>query len=85
MLDTIAELNEQSFTRYGDAETQTRIAQYELAFRMQMSVPELMDISREPQHTLEMYGAVPGYQSPAESATDPRVLYKGDDPTFANN
>lgn len=85
MLDALAELNEQAFNRYGDAETQTRISQYELAFRMQMSVPELMDISRESQSTLEMYGAVPGYQSEAESATDPRVLYKGDDPTFANN
>lgn len=85
MLDTLAEMNEAEFARSGDAETQTRISQYELAYRMQVSVPEVMDISREPQHILEMYGAKPGYVSPAESADDPRVLYKGDDPTFANN
>jgi hypothetical protein len=85
MLDTLAELNAAEFARNGDAETQTRIAQYELAYRMQVAVPEVMDISKEPKHILEMYGAQPGYVSPAESADDPRVLYKGDDPTFANN
>jgi len=85
MLDALAEMNAVEFERNGDPETQTRIAQYELAYRMQMSVPEVMDISREPKHILEMYGAQPGYVSPAESADDPRVLYKGDDPTFANN
>lgn len=85
MLDTLAELNHAEFVRSGDPETQTRIAQYELAYRMQVSVPEVMDISREPKHILEMYGAHPGYVSPAESADDPRVLYRGDDPTFANN
>ena len=41
----------------GNPETVTRIAQYELAFRMQASVPEVMDISREPQEVLEAYGA----------------------------
>lgn len=85
MLDTLAEMNAEEFERHGDPETQTRIAQYELAYRMQMSVPEVLDISKEPKHILEMYGAQPGYVSPAESADDPRVLYKGDDPTFANN
>lgn len=44
----------------GDPEIDTRIANYELAFRMQASVPELMDISNEPRHVLEMYGARPG-------------------------
>ena len=52
---------------------------------MQVSVPEAMDISKEPQHILDLYGARPGYVSPAESADDPRTIYKGDDPTFANN
>jgi hypothetical protein len=52
---------------------------------MQMAVPEAMDLSKEPQHILDLYGAQPGFVSKAESADDPRVLYKGDDPTFANN
>ncbi|MFN0123931.1 MAG: DUF1501 domain-containing protein [Blastocatellia bacterium] len=85
MLDTLAKMNEAEYRRAGDPETLTRIAQYELAYRMQMSVPEVMDISREPQHILDLYGARPGYVSQAESADDPRVVYKGDDPTFANN
>ena len=52
---------------------------------MQISVPEVMDIGRESQAMLDLYGAKPGYVSAAESAADPRTLYKGDDPTFANN
>jgi len=85
MLDTLGEMNAGEFARSGDPETQTRIAQYELAYRMQVAVPDVMDISKEPKHILDMYGARPRYVSPAESADDPRVLYKGDDPTFANN
>jgi hypothetical protein len=85
MLDTVAQMNDAEFKRSGDPETLTRIAQYELAYRMQISVPEVMDISKEPQHILDLYGAKPGYVSPAETAADPRTLYKGDDPTFANN
>ncbi|MEZ6123031.1 MAG: DUF1501 domain-containing protein [Planctomycetaceae bacterium] len=84
-LDALRDLNEMQFQYVGDPETQTRIGQYELAFRMQTAVPEVMDISREPEHILKLYGAVPGFSSAAESADDPRVLYKGDDPTFANN
>ena len=49
MLDALGKLNENSFERFGDPETQTRIAQYEMAFRMQTSVPELTDISRRIQ------------------------------------
>jgi len=56
MLDDIAELNQSSFTSIGDPEIQTRIAQYELAFRMQSAVPELTDISDEPEHILDLYG-----------------------------
>jgi len=56
MLDELAALNQRAFERKGDAEIQTRIAQYELAYRMQMSVPELTDISDEPAKVLEMYG-----------------------------
>jgi len=84
-LDALAEMNNAEYLRSGDSETLTRIEQYELAYRMQVSVPEVMDISKEPQHILDLYGAKPGFVSPAESADDPRKLYKGDDPTFANN
>ena len=56
MLDSLNKLNARNFQRYGDPETQTRIAQYEMAFRMQRSVPELTDISNEPQSVLDMYG-----------------------------
>ncbi|MDA7617839.1 MAG: DUF1501 domain-containing protein [Verrucomicrobiota bacterium] len=84
-LDALKDLNHMQHVRTGDPETITRIAQYELAFRMQMSVPEVMDISREPAHILRLYGAKPGHISEAETASDPRTLYKGNDPTFANN
>jgi len=59
-IDAIRDLNELQADAFGSPETTTRIAQYELAYRMQMSVPEVMDISREPQHIQEMYGAEPG-------------------------
>jgi hypothetical protein len=49
-------LNQQHFETVGDPEIQTRIAQYEMAFRMQTSVPELLDVSGEPKHVLESYG-----------------------------
>ena len=55
-LDDIAALNELKLQEYGDPEIATRIAQYEMAFKMQASVPELTDLSGESQHTLEMYG-----------------------------
>ncbi|MCG8649018.1 MAG: DUF1501 domain-containing protein [Pirellulales bacterium] len=84
-LDALRDLNQSQHQRVGDPETLTRIAQYELAFRMQVSVNAVMDISREPQHILDLYGAKPGYVSDAETAADPRVLYKGNDATFANN
>ena len=62
-LDTLRELNEMQARDFGHPETLTRIAQYELAFRMQMSVPEVMDISKESPKTLEAYGAEPGGSS----------------------
>jgi Protein of unknown function (DUF1501) len=55
-LDAIIRLNHRELATQGDPETQTRIAQYEMAFRMQTSVPELTDISSEPQHVLDLYG-----------------------------
>lgn len=56
MLDTLGKLNSERHSVVGDPEIQTRIKQYELAFRMQTSVPELTDISKESKKTLEMYG-----------------------------
>jgi hypothetical protein len=56
MLDALSRLNRQTYDKYRDPETQTRIAQYEMAFRMQTSVPELTDLSSETQATLDMYG-----------------------------
>lgn len=56
MLDDLAALNADHLARVGDPEIETRIAQYEMAYRMQMSVPELTDFSNEPAHILEMYG-----------------------------
>ncbi len=56
MLDALARLNQKQFDEVGDPETQARIAQYELAFRMQTSVPELTDLTKEPKKILEMYG-----------------------------
>jgi hypothetical protein len=84
-LDALKDLNEYQHKHVGDPETLTRISQYELAFRMQMSVPEVMNLGKEPEHILKLYGAKPGHVSESESAADPRRLYKGNDPTFANN
>jgi len=60
IVDTVNHLNRLEHDRVQDAEVQTRIAQYEMAFRMQSSVPGLMDIANEPQHVLDLYGANPG-------------------------
>jgi len=56
MLDDVAALNQDAFTEYQDPEIVTRIEQYELAYRMQTSVPELTDLSDEPESTFELYG-----------------------------
>ncbi len=84
-LDAIRELNQIQMKDVGDPETLTRIEQYELTYRMQVAVPDVMDISRESQHVLDLYGANPEYVNPTKGAADPRPLYKGNDPTFANN
>jgi hypothetical protein len=55
-LDGIEALNELNFRRVGDPQTQTRIQQYELAYRMQSSVPGLIDLSKEPESTYKLYG-----------------------------
>ncbi len=59
-LDALRRLNELELEAYGDPETLDRINQYELAFRMQMAVPEAMDLARETRETLDLYGAQPG-------------------------
>jgi len=56
MLDALGKLNARGFAQFGDPEIQTRISQYEMAFRMQSSVPDLVDLSGESQATLDMYG-----------------------------
>ncbi|AMV40673.1 DUF1501 domain-containing protein [Planctomyces sp. SH-PL62] len=55
-LDAINRLNQKEYETFADPETQARIAQYEMAFRMQSSVPDMADISNEPKHILDMYG-----------------------------
>jgi hypothetical protein len=74
VLDAVQELNRQQLEQMGDPEIATRISQYELAFRMQASVPDLMDIAREPAATLQMYGAQPGKPSFANNCLLARRL-----------
>jgi hypothetical protein len=62
-LDSIRSLNERHLGVMGDPEISTRINSFEMAYRMQTSAPELMDISKEPKHILEMYGVEPGKPS----------------------
>ncbi len=73
-LDALNELNQRELTQFHDPETLTRIKQYELAFRMQVSVPEVMDISRESSATLAAYGAKPGAASFANNCLLARRL-----------
>jgi len=73
-LDALNDLNEIQAQELGHPETRTRIAQYELAYRMQASVPEVMDIKRESKQTLEDYGAVPGASSFANNCLLARRL-----------
>lgn len=56
MLDVLASLNESSYETFGDPEIQSRIQQYELAYRMQTSVPEVTDLSKEPESIVKLYG-----------------------------
>jgi hypothetical protein len=73
-LDALKKLNEIELAQFGDPETQTRISQYELAYRMQIAVPDVMDISKEPKHVQEQYGAVPGAGSFANNCLLARRL-----------
>ncbi|HMY70639.1 MAG TPA: DUF1501 domain-containing protein [Blastocatellia bacterium] len=73
-LDTINKLNRMRLDTVGDPEIATRINSFELAYKMQSSAPELMDISKEPKHILEMYGAEPGKPSFANTVLMARRL-----------
>jgi hypothetical protein len=73
-LDAIKDLNEMQQRRQGDPETAARISQYELAYRMQISVPEVMDISKEPESIHRLYGTEPGKVSFANNCLLARRL-----------
>ncbi|MFT5154623.1 MAG: hypothetical protein ACI841_004631, partial [Planctomycetota bacterium] len=73
-LDALRELNQEEHQRSADPETLARIEQYELAYRMQTSVPTVMDIGREEAGTLELYGAQPGGSSFANNCLLARRL-----------
>jgi Protein of unknown function (DUF1501) len=73
-IDAITKVNEESYKEYNDPEILSRIAQYEMAYKMQVSVPEVMDISDEPAYIHEMYGATPGKPSFANNVLLARKL-----------
>jgi uncharacterized protein (DUF1501 family) len=73
-LDSITRLNQKHLDVVGDPEIATRINSYEMAYRMQSSAPELMDISKEPKNVLEMYGVEPGKSSFANNCLLARRL-----------
>ena len=73
-LDSIRRLNQMQLNVVGDPEISTRINSYEMAFRMQSSAPELMDLSHEPKEILELYGAEPGKPSFANNCLLARRL-----------
>ncbi len=73
-LDALDKINAAEAKQFGDPETLTRISQYELAYRMQISVPEVMSINKEPQSVLDMYGAKPGEASFANNCLLARRL-----------
>ena len=73
-IDTVGKLNRMRLDTVGDPEIATRINSFEMAFRMQASATELMDIAKESQSTLDMYGAVPGKPSFASNCLLARRL-----------
>lgn len=73
-IDVLKQLNEERLGVVGDPEIAARISNFELAYRMQHTAPELMDISREPKHVLDMYGAKPGEPSFANNCLLARRL-----------
>jgi uncharacterized protein (DUF1501 family) len=73
-LDAVRDLNRMRLDAVGDPEIATRINSFEMAFRMQSSAPEVMDITKEPKHILDMYGAEPGKPSFANNCLLARRL-----------
>jgi hypothetical protein len=73
-IEVINRINRRSYTEFGDPETLSRISQYELAYRMQMSVPEVMDIWSEPGSMHKLYGTEPGKTSFANNCLLARRL-----------
>jgi hypothetical protein len=73
-IETLGALNQLRLDAIGDSEIATRVNSFEMAFRMQTSAPEVMDISREPEHVLAMYGAKPGQNSFANTCLLARRL-----------
>jgi hypothetical protein len=73
-LESLKKLNKMRLEAVGDPEIATRINSYEMAYHMQASAPEVMDIAREPKHVLEMYGAEPGKASFANNCLLARRL-----------
>lgn len=73
-IDAINKVNEQSYKEFNDPEILSRISQYEMAYRMQIAVPEVMDISDEPAYIHEMYGTKPGHASFANNVLLARKL-----------
>ena len=57
MLDNLAELNQETYKEFGDPEIQAKVQQYEMAYRMQTSVPDITDLSKEPEDIIKLYGA----------------------------
>ncbi|SDE64083.1 Protein of unknown function [Dyadobacter soli] len=77
-IDAINEINRQTYEEVQDPEILTRISQYEMAFRMQMSVPEVMDVAKEPQFILDMYGVKAGEGSFGMNCLLARKLIEND-------
>lgn len=73
-IEAINKINQEEYNDYGDPETLSRISQYEMAYRMQISVPGVMDINTEPEYIHKMYGTQPGKESFANNALLARKL-----------
>ena len=78
VIDAINKVNQQTYAELGDPETVTRIAQYEMAYRMQLAASDALDLKQETRETLEMYGAEPGAESLANNCLLARRLIERD-------